>query len=198
MRIFTFIIICVAFLMGGCASHRDIMVNGVKAGLKISLSWENPGSIDRKAAVTLMVKEPVAIVVHDARANMTLVGHSAENGKNVATKDDLNQAYEVHINRLFTEAGFKVKKTASTIIDITINDLFVEEANTYRGLMKGTVQVIKNDTPVWSNVSLGNAKRWGKSFKEDNYNEALTNTIVDFVDKLTDDQKFLSSIAANI
>jgi hypothetical protein len=190
---------CLAlFLLASCTSTQPIeKINGMDVGLFVPLHWENPGSIDPKPGILNLGKSPFAVVLLDGRSDQVIVGHSSKNGRYIATKNSIVEAYTAPVSGLFQNAGLPVSKTAENLaLEITINKLFVEEGNIYRGQAEASVRILKDGKAVWSGSAVGSAKRWGRTFSMTNYDEALTNSLADLVDRLTDDSQFLQGAAS--
>jgi hypothetical protein len=71
-----------------------------------------------------------------------------------------------------------------------ISEYFVTETNTYNGTLIARVTLFKKDKAVWKGNVVGTNKRFGRSFKLDNYYETLSDLVVDFATKLATTKEF--------
>jgi hypothetical protein len=171
-------------------------VNGVSVGLSVPLHWENPGSVDAKPKLLKLTKGSFSVLLVDARSERAIVGHSLESDKYVSTKASIVDAYSGPVSGLFQNAGLPISKgSGGIVLEMTINKLLVEEDNLYRGTAVASVRLLKAGNALWSGNAIGSTKRWGRTFVGANYDEALTNSLVDLVDKLTADPQFQKAAA---
>jgi len=118
----------------------------------------------------------------DMREDKQLIGRNTEDEtpRTVTTQDDVGAWCSTQLSGLLREAGVPVvDEGAQLVISGKVTRFMVDEAETYRGAiaMLVTVQDAKGKQ-LWSGVVTGESKRWGRSYKADNYMEALSDAYV--------------------
>ena len=133
----------------------------------------------------------------DARPDRSLVGRNIEKdgGGTVATPDDVGKFAEEQLARILRANGVKLGDTRATrIVTGEVRRFFVVEENTYQTHVAIKFRVANMDgQEVWQGVSEGSSHRFGRSFKADNYQEALCNAFLEAVKALLENQDFLKS-----
>jgi len=95
------------------------------------------------------------------------------------------------ITQTLQKAGMDiVDKGAQLTLSGTIRDYSVREENTYVGNCAIKYTLSKGDKVVWTGVYTGSAKRFGRSYKMDNYMETLSDSLMDTLKKLLNDSEF--------
>lgn len=135
----------------------------------------------------------------DARANRQLIGENSEDKepKPVTTTDDVGAFVSTHMRELFNKAGLNTVDSGGTVtIKGEVKQFFVEETNTYRGDLVVNLTVVgANGATLWSGVAPGDATRFGRSYKLENYYEVLSDCVVNTVSSMLRSDEFEKAIA---
>lgn len=119
----------------------------------------------------------------DARqGDRKLVGRNTEDRKprDVTTRDDVGAWCSGQLAELLSQAGVAViPEGADLVISGQVTRFMVMESDVYRGVvaMSLTVKSAKG-RELWTGLVTGEAKRWGRSYKEENYMETLSDSLV--------------------
>lgn len=138
----------------------------------------------------------------DTRPDKAVVGENQE--KSVAltirTKDDAAAFLHDHLVALYKEAGLPMAATpeeATAVVSAEVLRYKVTEKDTYKGELSLLIQVDAGGKPVWRGTVMGEATRWGRSYKLENYYEALSDSLLDAVGKSLKSDPFLKALAGN-
>ena len=186
----------VLLLLFGCA-HRDSQ-RAMTIPLRWALSAEDMRDVVSAVAVEEINRQSVQVGDFvDARPDRSLVGRNIEKdgGGTVATPDDVGKFAEEQLARILRANGVKLGDTRATrIVTGEVRRFFVVEENTYQTHVAIKFRVANMDgQEVWQGVSEGSSHRFGRSFKADNYQEALCNAFLEAVKALLENQDFLKS-----
>lgn len=129
----------------------------------------------------------------DARDDKQLIGRNNDGAvsRTVTTKDDVGAWCATQISGLLRDAGVPVAEDgAQFVISGKVTRFMVDEGNTYNGVvaMLLTVQDAKGKQ-VWTGLVTGESKRWGRTYKADNYMETLSDALVRAMGALVTDPK---------
>jgi hypothetical protein len=79
-----------------------------------------------------------------------------------------------------------------------VKRFFVRETSTYQSEVIVHVTVLAQDgQKLWSGDAVGDARRFGRSYKLDNYYEALSNAIVNAVSSMLQSEEFGRALAGH-
>jgi len=136
----------------------------------------------------------------DARDNKQAIGENSEEDKPkpVTTTDDVGAFVSSHMRELFEHAGFKtVDSNGAVTIKGEVKQFFVSETSTYKSEVAVHVTVVGRDgTALWSGVASGDATRFGRSYKLENYYEVLSDAIVNTVSSMLQSSEFQKALSA--
>jgi hypothetical protein len=119
----------------------------------------------------------------DARQNPALIAENREKAnkfRQVTTTADVAAFVTSHVKESLHGAGLNIVDGAA---DLTISGelrrFFVTETSTYKGEISMVIHV-KNSTgkEVWTGVVGGDAERFGRSYKADNYYETMSDMVL--------------------
>jgi hypothetical protein len=168
------------------------------------LIWKATTSITKFGMVNITGLSRVKIrfaTMTDGRLKKDLVGENreeAEEGKikPVATPDDVAAFLTEHIRFLLDENGIAtVTEKGDVVLSGTIKRFFVVETNTYQGEVMLAMQVADAAGNVrWEGMVSGGAKRFGSSYKADNYCETLSDSVVEAMYKLLSSADFMAAL----
>jgi hypothetical protein len=119
----------------------------------------------------------------DTRQNPSLVAENREKPekiRQVTTSSDVAAFVGDHLKDTLHGAGLNiVDGPADVIVSGEIRQFFVTEVNTYGGEVSVLLHV-KNSAgkELWTGTAAGDSTRWGRSYKADNYYEAMSDMIL--------------------
>ena len=165
----------------------------------IPLQWR-PTS-DLRLGTTQMTASPVTVAPFtDDRENKEAIGENTEddNPKPVTTSDDVGTFVSTHIRQLFDQVGIKtVDSNGAVTIKGEVKKFFVREGNTYRSEVAIHLTVIDQDgKTLWNGLASGEATRFGRSYKVENYYEVLSDAVVNTVSSMLQAADFQKAISA--
>jgi hypothetical protein len=166
----------------------------------IPLEWK-PTS-DLRLGTTPMSSSTVTIgTFTDGRENKEAIGENREEEepRPVTTSDDVGAFVGLHIRQLFDEAGFKTLD-ANGAVTITgeVKKFFAREGNTYKSEV--TLQLSVSDQQgkiLWKGLASGEATRFGRSYKAENYYEVLSDAVVNTVSSMLQAPEFQRALSGH-
>jgi len=170
----------------------------------VPLDWRPTSTLaESLGALNLLPFEKAKIWVRpftDTRADKALIGENQEKAepRTVSTKDDAAAFLTQHTVALFKEAGLPMAASegdATIVVSADVAAFKVVEKDTYKGQLNLVMEVHSRGKLVWKGSTLGEASRWGRSYKLENYYEALSDSLVDAVSKALKSQPFLDGLA---
>jgi len=174
-----------ALLVGALASGSALASQKVLEN--IPLKWSptstmaEMGPVDLSAS-DLAIKIQVEPLV-DSRQNPTLIGQNTEKPEKpltVTTSADVPAFTSEHLKGTLKAAGLNVVDGDGDLILMgEIRQYFVAETNTYHGELS-LVLHLKNRAgkELWSGSVTGDAERFGRSYRADNYMEVLADSLL--------------------
>ena len=172
-------------------AHAASLVN-------VPLKWRATSEL-RLGAIE-MSQAPVQFdVFRDVRADKRAIGENREdqNPKPVTTTDDVGAFVSTHMRDLFNNAGLKTVDSGGTVtIKGEVTQFFVRETSLYRSEVAVHLTVVGKDGKVlWSGTASGEAKRFGRSYKLENYYEVLSDAIVNTVSSMLQSAPFQKALS---
>ncbi len=136
----------------------------------------------------------------DSRDDKALIAENREKAqpRPVTTKDDVAAFLGAHAKDLYREAGLSLAASeadATVVVKAEVARCMVIEQDTYKGSVNLVIEVDRNGKPLWRGTVLGEATRWGRSYKLENYYEAISDSLMDAVGKSLKSQSFLDALA---
>jgi len=152
----------------------------------IALVWKPTTNMATLGAVDLTgltnVKVQVARLV-DKRDAPGLIGENREKQppRKVTTPDDVAGFVTDHVKSLMRGAGVNVVDGGgSATVKGEIQQFFVAETDTYKGDVRIHFSVTNAAGKVtWNGVVGGSSTRFGRSYKDENYYETLSDSLID-------------------
>jgi hypothetical protein len=179
-------------LLGGCATPP---LEG------IPLVWKpnsTLGATGQTGADVRVIKIRV-VPFKDTRQNASLIGENRETSpaRKVTTRDDVAVFVTERVKILLANAGYSVVNSGETVVlGGEVKQFFVAETNTYESQVRLLVTVADPaDTLRWTGATEGSAKRFGISYKADNYYEVLSDAMIEAVSSLLKDGGFQKALA---
>jgi hypothetical protein len=138
----------------------------------------------------------------DGRDNKEAIGENSEEDppRPVTTSEDVGAFVGVHIRQLFDEAGIKtVDSNGAVTIKGEVRKFFVREGNTYKSEV--AVQLTVTDPEgkaLWKGLASGEATRFGRSYKAENYYEVLSDAVVNTVSSMLQAAEFQRALSGHM
>ena len=103
------------------------------------------------------------------------------------------------MRELFNRAGLKtVDSDGAVTIKGEVKQFFVRETSTYKSEVVVHLEVIGRDgKTLWSGVASGDATRFGRSYKAENYYEVLSDAIVNTVSSMLGSAEFQKALSGS-
>jgi hypothetical protein len=172
-------------VMSGCAAQATL--------LNQSLAWTPTHQLH--LGVTPNIGAPATVrfeAFTDTAASPNLMGENLEQSKPrlVTTGDSVGQFVSEHLGHLFAQAGYPDGgSNADRIISGRVSKFFVRERNMYRGSVVVTLTVRnQSGTVLWQGTVWGRNKTFGRSYQLYNYNQVLSDSIVNAANQLLTDR----------
>lgn len=174
-------------------AHAALLVN-------VPLKWR-PTS-DLRLGAMQMSQAPVQFdAFRDVRAAKQAIGENREEEtpKPVTTTDDVGPFVSAHMRELFDHAGLKTVDSNGTVtIKGEVTQFFVRETSLYRSEVAVHLTVVGRDGKVlWSGTASGEAKRFGRSYKLEDYYEVLSDAIVNTVSSMLQSAQFQKALSGS-
>jgi hypothetical protein len=134
----------------------------------------------------------------DARDDKQAIGENLEDDKPkpVTTTDDVGAFVSSHIRELFDRAGLKtVDGNGAVTIKGEVKQFFVRETATYKSEVTVHLTVVGHGgRTLWSGLASGDATRFGRSYKLENYYEVLSDAVVNAVSSMLESAEFKKAL----
>jgi hypothetical protein len=174
---------------------------GAKLLEHVPLQWK-PTSQLSTFGTTETAKLPIQFeTFKDARDKPELIGENREDEgkppKPVTTSDDVGAFVSTHMRELFTKAGLNtVDSDGAVVVKGEVKQFFVAETNTYEGSVAVHLTLVGHDgKTLWSGTASGDAKRFGRSYKAENYYEVLSDSVVNTASSMLQSAEFQKALA---
>jgi TolB-like protein len=137
---------------------------------------------DRKgwdpALVGMTLQPPVGCYDLRADAAANVIGHETSTGRLVTTKSNTAAVVATAVQKILVANGVKTSPTGRARLFLNLRDLFVEEGNTYVARARIDYILLGPNGDTLHRASISDTRsKWGRSYKYDNYMEALTAAI---------------------
>jgi len=168
--------------------------------LHVSLQWRPTSELN--LGTMQMSQAPIQFEpFQDARSDKEAIGENDEKGqpKPVTTTDDVAAFVGGHMRELFDHAGLKtVDSNGAVRIRGEVREFFVRETSTYKSVVAVHLTVVGRDgKTLWSGIASGNATRFGRSYKLENYYEVLSDAVVNTVSSMLQSAEFQKALAGH-
>ncbi|QQR75730.1 MAG: hypothetical protein IPJ17_09210 [Holophagales bacterium] len=138
----------------------------------------------------------------DARSGPPeLIGENREDADDgvvlpVSTADSVPEFCRGQLRRFLSELGLPIVDSGGTVVlTAEVTELKVVEESTYVGSVLLNVAVRDASGSLrWKGVVTGSAKRFGRSYSAENYNETLSDALLDADAVLARSQEFLAAL----
>jgi hypothetical protein len=166
----------------------------------VPLQWRPTSEL--QLGTVQMTQTPIQFeVFQDARDNKQAIGENQEDSKPkpVTTPDDVGAFVSKHMRELFQRAGINtVDSDGAVIIKGEIRQFFVRETSTYQSEVAVKLTVVSRDgRRLWSGLAAGDATRFGRSYKLENYDEVLSDAVVNTVSSMLGSAQFQAALSGH-
>ena len=135
----------------------------------------------------------------DVRNDKEKVGENLEDEapKPVTTTDDVGAFVSSHMRQMFDRAGLKtVDGDAAVTIKGEVRQFFAKETSTYNSQVEVQLTLLDRDgNTIWKGLASGEATRFGRSYKIENYYEVLSDAVVNTVSSLLRSTEFRKALS---
>jgi hypothetical protein len=135
----------------------------------------------------------------DVRTNPEAIGENREDEvpKPVTTSDDVGAFVGKHLRDLLDKGGLKtVDSDGAVTIKGEVKQFFVRETGTYKSTVAIHLTVVSHDgQTLWSGTASGDATRFGRSYKLENYHEVLSDALVNTVSSMLQSPEFQKALS---
>jgi Uncharacterized lipoprotein len=171
---------------------------GTRLLIHVPLEWR-PTSELRLGAMERTQKPIEFAAFKDVRADKEAIGENREDEKPkpVTTTADVGAFVGTHMRELFDRAGLKtIDSDGAVTISGEVRQFFVSETSTYKSELVVHLEVVGRDgKTLWSGTASGDATRFGRSYKLENYYEVLSDALVNTVSSLLQSPEFQRALA---
>jgi hypothetical protein len=190
------IVVAVLFTvgLGGAAVAQKKLEN-------IPLVWKPTTKTGSGAGVTNLsglmdVKIQVDPFV-DTRENKAKFGENQEDKapRSVTTSSNVADFTTQNFRNALKQYGLTIVPSGGdVVIGGDILEFMVTESNTYKGEVRIKLSVKKRGKTEWAGIAAGTSSRWGRSFKDENYYETISDSLLDAIAHAMDDEGFRKAL----
>jgi hypothetical protein len=156
----------------------------------VSLEWRPTGEIGRAAVDALHAFKGKRVQVRpfvDDREDKRLIARNTEQRtvKTLNTRDDVGAWCSTRLEDVLHEATVQVvDRDPDLIVSGNVTHFMVVEKDVYRGTVSLVLTVTDGTgKALWTNTVTGEAKRWGRSYSQENYMETLSAALLRALDE---------------
>lgn len=169
----------------------------------IPLQWKPTSALGAMGTIDLS-GSTVTTKIHfdpltDVRQNPVLVAENREKAeaRPMTTSSDVGAFVTDHLKDGVREAGLNVVDTGADVnVSGEIRKFFVTETDTYNGEISLFIHVKdKNGKELWTGIVGGDATRFGRSYKAENYFEVMSDMVLRATYNLLSSGDFRAALA---
>ncbi|HVO17977.1 MAG TPA: hypothetical protein VMU15_01895 [Anaeromyxobacter sp.] len=167
----------------------------------VKLQWrptDEPGDVMVKAAKAFKSKKVQVAPFTDSRENKALIGQNNQDKtpRDVTTTDDVGAWCATQMAGLLKRAGVAVvSEGGDVVISGQVMSFMVDERDVYQGTIVLNLAVSGGGKQIWADAVSGSSKRWGRTYKEDNYMETLSDALSRASEAFFGDAKLSEALA---
>ena len=166
----------------------------------VPLQWKPTSEL--RLGATQMPQTPIQFeTFQDVRDDKQAIGENLEDSKSkpVTTNDDVGAFVGSHMRGLFDQAGLKtVDSNGAVLIKGEVKGFYVRETSTYKSEIAVHLTVVDRDgKTLWNGLATGEATRFGRSYKVENYYEGLSDALVNTVSSMLQSAQFQSALSGH-
>lgn len=180
-------------VLGGCAQQTSL--------LNQPLAWTPTKTLD--LGVT-QGGTPATVrfeTFSDTASDPRLVGENHEQAtpRPVTTADPVGDFVTRHLEQLFAQAGYPAGgANADRVISGEVSKFFVNEKDTYSGSVVLNVTVSDRTGKVlWRGIAWGANETFGRSYHLDNYQQVLSDSLIDAANNLLKSPALRAALTLN-
>jgi hypothetical protein len=168
----------------------------------VQLRWkptDQPGELRNLAVQAFKDRKVVVKPFTDTRQDKALIGQNTEDStpRNVTTMDDVGAFCSTQLGELLKESGVSVAaEGGGVVITGKVMRFMVDEGNMYQGTVALNLTISAKGKEIWNGIVTGESKRWGRSYKYENYMEAISDALMRATEALLRDPKLMAAIDA--
>jgi len=198
-------LIAVLVLLALVLSADDVLAKKKKSLEDIPLVWSPTTEMGEVGAIDLTGLYDLTIAVgalEDNRDRPELIGRNIEDEDKgtvleVTTSDNVAEFVAAHMKTVIGDLGLEVlDEGADVTISGEVKKFLCIEENVYQAEVLLKIKVARGDETLWAGVARGSSKRFGRSFKDENYYECLSDSLLDAVVNLFKVDKFREALVA--
>jgi hypothetical protein len=182
-----------AIALGGCAQETPL--------LNEPLAWTPTTTL--ALGVTQSRGTPATVrfqAFSDTAADPALVGENVEHtpARQVTTADPVAPFVTQHLRELFAQAGYSGGANAERVISGDVRKFFVREGSSYDGSVILDITVSDHSGKVlWHGTVWGTNQTFGRSYHLDNYQQVLSDAVIDAANNLLKTPALRDSLTLN-
>lgn len=169
-------------VLGGCAQQTPL--------LNQPLAWTPTKTLDL-GVVQKSSGTPAAVRIEtfsDTASDPKLVGENVEQAtpRLVTTADPVGAFVAQHLQQLFAQAGYPSGgANAERVVSGEVGKFFVNEKDSYSGTVRLNITVSdRNGKVLWQGTVWGANDTFGRSYHLDNYQQVLSDSLIDAANNL--------------
>ena len=162
----------------------------------IPLVWKPTNRKDNGGLVNLVGITDVKIQVTpfvDTRADKVKFGENQEDKvpKPVTTSGSVADFCTQHFGDTLKQLGLTVvAEGGDVVVSAEILEFMVIETNTYKGEVRLKVSVKRQGETAWVGLASGTSSRFGRSYRDENYFETISDSLLDAALRTASDEGF--------
>ncbi|HEY7141162.1 MAG TPA: hypothetical protein VIE44_13745 [Methylomirabilota bacterium] len=135
----------------------------------------------------------------DTRDNKAKIGENQEDQpyKPVTTSGSVADFCTQNFRSIMKLYGITVVPSGGdVVVGGEVLEFMVIETSTYKGEVRLKLTVKKQGKSQWAGLAAGTSTRWGRSYKDENYYETLSDSLLEASTKAIEDQGFRKALGA--
>lgn len=190
MRVFPLVFLVVA----ACASYGPIV--------DLPLAWRGVESSPAPSppVAQAFAASTLAFGLRDVRPDPYAVGGYEDSNAVIRTSDNIASYCSTQLGQLLVHAGARFAGSPSAVLEAELLEFRVIEGNTFNGVVRIRVIIQSGQSgqagagKAWNKTYTGTSKRWGRTHNPENFNEALSNSLVEVAQQLLQDPEFAAAL----
>ena len=170
----------------------------------IPLVWKPKDTMASMGVVPTSALSQQSITVapfEDHRPKPNLIGENRENTLplSVTTSDSVPAFVSRKMKDLLSQSGLNIVDSGGRLVlHGEVVSFFVTEINTYVGDVRIKLSLrTPQDRVIWEGIAGGSAEHFGRSYRDENYYETLSHSMINLVGNLLRDPGFQKAVAAS-
>ena len=192
-------------LISTCLAFGGLEIQASKPMVDVPLAWKPTSTIQdfRLQPIDLNQLRGIRIAIApftSSCSDSALIGENREDEahpKTVRTKADVPAFVTDQFNEVMKEMGLPLADKAGPAnlqLKGEIINFKVIERNTYVGDIRIKLTLSKDSEIAWEGLATGQAKRFGRSYKLENYQEVLSDSLLEAIARVASSPAFLEGM----